>query len=154
MVLVLVIVLIWDQDFENVFPAREMLQTITKTMGIQVIDIVGPQPEGLCINSVTSLIFHIILLTCFSFFFWGPLVPAPGYGTDLLDGQFCIKKMKKRTNSCWCPLTPYWLCLALLLLELLEPPPPEGMWRGEGEGWGRWEGWPLMFQWDVILCIV
>ena len=28
-----------------------MLQTITKTTGIQVIDIVGPEPEGLCINS-------------------------------------------------------------------------------------------------------
>jgi len=36
-----------------------MLQTITKTTGIQVIDIVGPEPEGLCINSKTSLIFHI-----------------------------------------------------------------------------------------------
>jgi len=41
MVLVLVIVLIWGQDSENVFPARKTLQSMTKTMGIQVIDIIG-----------------------------------------------------------------------------------------------------------------
>jgi len=58
MVLVFVIVLICGQDSENVFPARKTLQTITKTMGIQVIDIIGsgfmdykgPEPEGLCIK--------------------------------------------------------------------------------------------------------
>jgi len=52
MVLVFVIVLICGQDSENVFPARKTLQTITKTMGIQVIDIIG---SGLWIIKAQNL---------------------------------------------------------------------------------------------------
>jgi len=37
---------------ENVFPARETLQTITKTTGIQVIDIIG---SGLWIIKAQNL---------------------------------------------------------------------------------------------------
>jgi len=52
MVLVLVIVLILGQDSENVYSVRKSLQTITNTMGIQVIDIIG---SGLWIIKVRNL---------------------------------------------------------------------------------------------------
>ena len=56
MVLVLVIVLIWGQDLENVFPARETLHN--KNYGNPsyryyrqwFTDYKGPEPEGLCID--------------------------------------------------------------------------------------------------------
>ena len=54
MVLVLVIVLIWDQELENVYPVKKTLQTITNTMGIQVIDIIG---SGLWIKAQNLRVF-------------------------------------------------------------------------------------------------